>query len=227
MPIPQQPSARVPLLRDHVYLRVRDLIVDGTLAPGEQLRDSELAEWLGVSRTPVREALLRLQEAGLVSAHPGRATYVTSIDDRATVHAQSVVAAMHRLAVHEAIGQLTADDIQEMRVANGDFATALTAGDVDAALEADDRLHRIPVRASGNHAIESVLEQFTPLLRRVERLRFSSLSGRASVALHDRLIDLCEDGAAAAAADVSWETWQTLRPLLDLPSTHNSEEKAP
>ena len=52
-----------------------DAIVDGTFAPGEQLRDLELAGWLGVSRTPVREALLRLAEAGLVVAEPGRSTW--------------------------------------------------------------------------------------------------------------------------------------------------------
>jgi len=215
MPIPLAAPTRRSLLRDDVYVRLRDLIVDGTLEPGEQLRDIELAEWLGVSRTPVREALLRLQQAGLVAAKPGRATYVTTVDDRATRHAQSVVAAMHRLAVEEAVGQLTADDLRRMRAANRRFAQAVRSHDVDAALEADDELHLIPVQASGNTALAAVLEQFTPLLRRAERLRFASLPGRASVALHDRLIDLCAAGDAAAAADVSWQTWQTLAPLLD------------
>lgn len=63
MPIPTKtaPYTRS-LLRDGVYVQLRDAIVDGTLEPGEQLRDGELAGWLGVSRTPVREALLRLQQ---------------------------------------------------------------------------------------------------------------------------------------------------------------------
>lgn len=210
MPVPVDSLPARSLLRDDVYIRVRDLIVDGTLAPGEQLRDGELATWLGVSRTPVREALLRLQAAGLVAAQPGRATYVTTVDDRATRHAQSVVAAMHRLAVEEAVGQLTADDLRRMRAANKRFAKAIRERDVDEALAADDALHRIPVEAAGNEAVAAVLDQFTPLLRRAERLRFSSLLGRGSVALHDRLIDLCAAGDVAGAADVSWQTWQTL-----------------
>ncbi len=83
MPIPQDaPALRRSLLRDDVFTRLRDAIVDGTLAPGEQLRDLELAAWLGVSRTPVREALLRLGEAGLVVARPGRSTVVTPLDLR-------------------------------------------------------------------------------------------------------------------------------------------------
>jgi DNA-binding GntR family transcriptional regulator len=203
------------LLRDDVFLRVRDAIVDGTLAPGEQLRDHELAAWLGVSRTPVREALLRLQQAGLVAALPGRSTTVASMDTRAARDAQAVVASMHELAVREAVGQLTADDLSRMRDANARFEAALSAGDADAALDADDELHGIPVAAAGNAALAAVLDQFTPVLRRVERLRFGSLSGRGSVALHARLIDLCEAGDRDAAAEVSHETWQTLAPLLD------------
>ena len=71
MPVPTSPSPLRPsLLRESVHDRLRDAIVDGTLAPGEVVRDTELAAWLGVSRTPVREALLRLGESGLVRAAP-------------------------------------------------------------------------------------------------------------------------------------------------------------
>ena len=216
MPVPaSEPSPPRARLRDDVYRRVRDAIVDGTLAPGEQLRDQELAAWLGVSRTPVREALLRLQQAGLVASLPGRSTTVASMDTRAARDAQAVVASMHELAVREAVGQLTAGDLSRMRDANARFEAALRAGDADAALDADDELHGIPVAAAGNAALTAVLDQFTPVLRRVERLRFGSLSGRGSVALHARLIDLCEAGEREAAAEVSHETWQTLAPLLD------------
>ncbi len=217
MPVPVEPVARTrSLLRDDVYARLRDAIVDGTLAPGEVLRDGDLATWLGVSRTPVREALLRLGQAGLVTAEPGRSTRVTTLDARATLHAQSVVAAMHRLAVLEAVDRLTSGDLDRMRDANSRFAAALRRGDVDAALAADDELHAVPVLACGNAVLAGVLDQLTPLLRRAERLRFSTLPGRASVDLHDRLITLCEDGDAEAAAEVSWQTWQTLRPT-DVP----------
>ncbi|TCK22310.1 GntR family transcriptional regulator [Pseudonocardia endophytica] len=213
MPIPEGagPLERS-LLRDDVYLRLRDAIVDGSLAPGEQLRDGELAQWLGVSRTPVREALLRLGQAGLVVAAPGRSTTVSSLDARAAHDAQAVVAAMHELAVATAVPLLTADDLASMRAANERFRTAVATGDVDAALAADDAFHAVPVRAGGNAAIVSVLDQFTPLVRRLERVRFATLAGRASVARHARLVDLCERGDAAEAAIVSRETWATLDP---------------
>ncbi|NLG23346.1 MAG: GntR family transcriptional regulator, partial [Actinomycetales bacterium] len=171
--------------------------------------------WLGVSRTPVREALLRLQQAGLVVSHPGRSTEVTGLDAAAVRDAQAVVAAMHQLAVRQAVGQLTEVDLEAMRAANDRFAQALREGDVDAALAADDAFHAVPVRAAANRAVISVLDQFTPTLRRVERLRFGSLAGRSSVALHQRMVDLCAAGDADAAAAVSYDTWCTLEPLLD------------
>ena len=216
MPVPTSTTAAPrSLLRDDVHHRLRTAIVDGTLEPGEQLKDLELAAWLGVSRTPVREALLRLQQAGLVTATPGRSTVVAGLEARAVREAQAVVAAMHEVAVRAAIEVLSEDDLDRMRAANKAFARALRRGDADAALAADDELHGIPVMAAANHAVVSVLEQFTPVLRRVERLRFSSLPGRESVALHDRFIDRCAAQDADGAAALSTRTWQTLTPLLD------------
>ncbi|HKE63200.1 MAG TPA: GntR family transcriptional regulator [Micromonosporaceae bacterium] len=218
MPIPPGAAAVLSrsLLRDDVYVRLRDAIVDGTFAPGEQLRDGELAQWLGVSRTPVREALLRLGQAGLVVVAPGRSTVVSTLDARAAHDAQAVVAAMHELAVATAVPLLTRADLAQMREANARFDAAIATGDVDAALAADDEFHGIPVRAAGNAAVVAVLEQFTPLVRRLERIRFASLAGRGSVARHTRMVDLCEQGDVAAAAAVSRETWQTLDPNGDL-----------
>jgi len=210
MPIPSDASAvDRSLLRDDVYRRLRDAIVDGTFAPGEQLKDAELAQWLGVSRTPVREALLRLGTSGLVVALPGRSTTVSDIDARAVRDARDVIAAMHELAVREITGRLPEGDVDRMRDANRRFAEAVALGDVGAALDADEELHRIPVEAVGNHALEAVLELFDPLVRRAERLRFSR-DGRASVELHEQLIELLAAGDVQRAASVAFDIWHSL-----------------
>ena len=218
MPIPSTSSSvgRVPL-RDEVFFRLRAAIVDGTLAPEEQLRDGELADWLGVSRTPVREALLRLAAGGLVESRPGRSTNVTSLDHRAERDAREVVAALHQLAVREAVPNLVPADLTAMRQANTRFAKAVRAGDLEAALSADDDLHGVPVAVSANRAVAAVLDQFTPLLRRAERLRFATLGGRASIDRHTELIRLCAQGQAEAAAAVAFDTWHTLQ--TDQPAT--------
>lgn len=210
MPVPSQPLPPRPLLREDVFARLRDAIVDGTLAPDEQLRDSELAAWLGVSRTPVREALLELARVGLVRATPGRSTVVAPLDRSSVRDAQEVVAAMHGLAVRSAVPLLSADDLARMRSANDAFRDAQARGDIDAALRADEDFHAIAVARSGNAAARAVLTQYEPVLRRAERLRFASLEGVESVARHARLIALCEAGDVDGAVRLAEQTWQSL-----------------
>jgi DNA-binding GntR family transcriptional regulator len=202
------------LLRDDAYRAIRDAIVDGTLAPGERLSDPDLVSWLGVSRTPIREALGRLEQAGLVQTKPGRYTIVSPLNVRETRSAQLVAAAMHELAVREAVPLLSEHELKAMRAANRRFAKALRDNDVDAALAADDDFHEVAVAACANPMVRSVLEQVTPMLRRIERTRFSSLTGRGSVALHDRIIALCAAGDADGAGLAARENWLTLEPLL-------------
>jgi DNA-binding GntR family transcriptional regulator len=202
------------LLRDDVYHRIREAIIDGSLEPGEQLRDTELAAQLGVSRTPVREALLRLAETGLVVAEPGRSTIVSPLDLRDLRDARDVVAAMHELAVRDSIGNFTQADLDAMGEANAKFRSAIEKGDIEAALSADDEFHGIPVAVASNNALTTVLEQFTPVLRRAERLRFSSRGGSASLARHDELIRLCAAGDVEKAAGVAFDIWHTL-PTID------------
>jgi DNA-binding GntR family transcriptional regulator len=218
MPVPQD-RGRVArsLLREDAYRAIRDAIVDGTLAPGERLNDSDLVAWLGVSRTPVREALARLEQAGLVRTKPGRYTMVSPLDVRAVRNAHSVTAAMHELAVREAVPNLSGPELDAMREANAVFADALRRNDADAAIAADDAFHCVLVTASANNALRDVLERYTPVLRRVERLRFSSLSGRSSVAQHERIITLCEAGDVEGAAAATRANWETLTLLLDNP----------
>ena len=228
MPVPAAPAPlRTALLRESVHDRLRDAIVDGTLAPGEVVRDTELATWLGVSRTPVREALLRLGETGLVRSAPGRSTVVAEIDLAEVREAHAVVVAMHRLAVAEAVARLTDDDVERMRVANRRFAAAIEAHDTDAALTADDDFHRVAVEVSGNRALATVLDQLAPVVRRLERRRFASHAGEQSVALHERLVEACAGRDAQAAADVAFRTWQNLADLIadpDQPAQPDQQE---
>ena len=79
MPVPStQPAAERKLLRDTVQDKIRDAIMDGTLEPGERLNDDDLISWLGVSRTPIREALAELARAGLIEMAPNRYTRVAA-----------------------------------------------------------------------------------------------------------------------------------------------------
>jgi DNA-binding GntR family transcriptional regulator len=216
MPVPENRAAlERDLLRDRAYGALRDAIVDGTLAPGERLRDQELCEWLGLSRTPVRDALSRLEQDGLVETEPQRFTRVAPLDRRAARDAFPIVAAVHALAAELGVPRLAAADLNLMRAANARFADALNAVDVDAALAADDAFHAVLLTASANAELTGVLDRLMPRLRRLERLRFGSLAGRASVRQHEEI------AAAAAVNDVNTtaeqvrENWLSLGTLID------------
>jgi DNA-binding GntR family transcriptional regulator len=211
VPVAGAPEGRQ-LLRDSAFARIRDAIIDGTLQPGERLVDGELSGWLGVSRTPIREALARLEAAGLVESKPGRYTMVSPIDPRTVADAQVVTTSMHELAVRTAVPLLVGSDLAAMRAANDAFAAALRTGDVAAALAADDAFHAVPVDRAGNAAVRAVLDQYTPVLRRVERTRFGSLRARDSVAQHARVIAFAEAGDAESAAAEVRRNWMSLDP---------------
>src|SRR3954453_22143209 len=212
MPVPANDPFERDLLRDRAYAAIRDAIVDGTLAPGERLRDPELCAWLGLSRTPVREALARLESDGLVETAPQRFTRVALLDRREAQDAFPVVAALHALAAELAAPRLTHADLERMREANARFTEALQAADVDAALQADDDFHGVFVHAAANQEITRALDRLMPRIRRLERLRFGSLSGRASVKQHKQIVGAQTPQEAAERVK---ENWLSLGALID------------
>lgn len=216
MPVPKRKAAAARrLLRDQAYGRLRDAILDGTLEPGEQLRDAEIAEWLGLSRTPVREALARLEEYGLVETAPNRYTRVTPLNAADARDAFTVVAALHSLAASLGVPRVEESELDAMRKANEDFAAALRAIDVDRAIAADDRFHGVLVQASANREIARSIERLMPKIRRLERARFGSLAGRRSIEQHDQIIVLCASGETEAAARAVRVNWLSLGALID------------
>ncbi|MEU0411809.1 GntR family transcriptional regulator [Streptomyces griseorubiginosus] len=209
-----RPLART-LLRDRAYASIRDAIVAGEIEPGAVVRDGELAERLGLSRAPVREAFARLVDEGLLESKPQSYTRVTQVDAAEVRDAAAVVGAMHELVTRVAVPRLFAADIETMRAANERFAAAVAAGDVDEALHADDDLHDVLVRVSGNRAAAATAARYTPLIRRLERRRFGEGGNCRSAGLHDRLIEACAAGDVDEAVDVTAEIWRGLAELAD------------
>jgi DNA-binding GntR family transcriptional regulator len=194
---------------------LRDAIITGELEPGAVIRDADLAERVGLSRTPVREALTRLADEGLVETKPHSWTRVTPLRLREVRDAVVVVRAMHELAVRLAVPLMTDRHHALMRAANQRFAAALDANDVQGALDADDALHDVPVAVLGNQPLAATIERQLPLIRRLERLRFGSLLGRRSIGWHEQLIDACEEGDVETAVAVTTRIWSSLLSQFD------------
>ena len=206
------------LLRDRAYEAIRDAIVAGEIAPGAVVRDAELAVLLGLSRAPVRDAFSRLVDEGLLESKPQSYTRVTPVVAADVRDAAAVVGAMHELVTRAAVPRLLADDLGVMRGANTRFADAVRDGDVDGALRADDELHNVLVRVSGNRAAAATIARYSPLIRRLERRRFGEGGNCRSAGLHDELIDACADGDVEEAVRVTTDLWRGLEDLADLDS---------
>lgn len=204
-------------LRERIYVAVRDAIVTGELAPDERIRDLDLAARLGVSRTPVREALQRLEDEGLVVTSPRAATRVTPVDARAARESFPVAATLHALATRSAVPHLTGADLATMRAANADLAAHIAVLDADTILQAiaaDDAFHGVLLAAADNRELTSALARLMPKVRRLEFAQFGSLAGRRSVQQHEAIIAACERGRADEAARLVEENWLSLGQLI-------------
>jgi DNA-binding GntR family transcriptional regulator len=211
VPIPMDtPVPHRSLLRDDVYRSIRDAIVRGQLAPGEQLRDQELGAWLQVSRTPVREALQRLAQAGLVVAQPGKMTRVAPEDPGLIRSARQIAAELHALALTLAFDALTDADVVSMEAANARLREALNSGDAEAAITADDDFHEVTLQRSGNPLIPEHLEVVTATLRRTEFLHFDSVRGSASPEQHTEIIAAIRATDPDRAVELTRANWSNL-----------------
>jgi DNA-binding GntR family transcriptional regulator len=179
------------------------------------VKDIDLATRLGLSRTPVREALARLADEGLIETKPHSYTRVTPLDTQAVRDALQVVQTMHALATRLAVPKLTPQHLDAMRAANLRFATAIDSGTVEEAMLCDDAFHDVFVQACGNHAIAATIRRYTPLLHRGERLYLGSPLGRDSAPMHERIIAAGQDGNAGLAATLAEVNWANLSALME------------
>lgn len=178
-------------LADRAYETLLDAIVTGSLAPGERIRDGDLAEQLETSRMPVREALKRLEADGLVETVPNRETRVAPIRAERAAQAFPVIAALHALGTRLGVPVLSAADDARMRSLDMERARALTRGDVTAAIALDDAFHAVLLEAAGNDELIRALERLMPQIRRLDALHFAELARRDSAADHAAILDAC------------------------------------
>ena len=212
-------------LRDRVYTLLQRAIISGELKPGQRLRDQDLAIQMGVSRTPVREALQRLEDEGLVETKARALTRVVSLDTRAALDTFPVVAALQALAARLA-GTVTEQHVAAMREANRALAAALEAQDVIKAIEADDAFHRVIVQAASKRELEQTLGRLRPKIRHMEYAQFGSLAGRRSVQQHEGIIAACEAGDQPRVARLVEHNWLSLGQLI-IASFYPRDEEDP
>lgn len=205
MPLPTSvESLKRPTARDLAFEQLRGWIEQGVLGPGEVIKDQEVAASLGVSRTPVREALQLLEQQGAVEKISGRVTRVVdaSFDDVRQVYAP--LAALQAVAAELGTPKATRDDIAEMTTHNERLLTAVKASDPATASAEDHAFHGVLVRCAGNRYLNSSVEPLLMHIRRLEGLYFKQLQlARASYDEHRRIIDAVAGGDVEAATEMT------------------------
>lgn len=207
MPVPsehQKPTRKT--AKESAFNQLQQWIIDGTLQPGEKLNDIELAEALGVSRTPIRESLQLLEVQGFVKMYPGRATQVTEVDKKSIKDLLPPLAALQALSAELAIPQLSEKTLKELEQTNDKFAKAVQSKDYYSALKIDEHFHQIIVDCTFNQYIHSMVASLQIHVRRLFFLNSIILTEK-SIEEHREIIRLMKEGNAEKVSSVMRNNW--------------------
>ena len=192
-------------LVDAAYRTMRAKILDNEWAPGHRALEQELALELGVSRTPVREALIRLAQEGLVEVVPRHGMRVLPVSAADMNEIYQLLGSLEATAA-EMVAQRkpAARDIAPLETASRAMDAALKAGDLDAWAQADERFHRYLVELCGNRLLAATVYNFWD---RAHRARMFTLRLRPkpvkSTREHIAMLDRIRAGDAAGVVDVN------------------------
>ncbi|MFE4144049.1 GntR family transcriptional regulator [Peribacillus sp. YIM B13472] len=196
-------------VREEAYMILRDWIVQGILKPGQQLRDKELAEQLGVSRTPIREALLRLEDEGFVETKPSRSTIVSPIQLEGVLNIYSIVWTLEKLAMEQAFDFIEEKHLIEMEAINHEVKKAIDEGNQIVAVQKDDDFHSIYINLSTNDELKRILSGLKQKLIRMELFYFNQVSDvHLSVDEHDQIIQALRNGNLTMVLKVIEKNWK-------------------
>lgn len=169
-------------LRDVVFNTLRKAILTGQLKPGERLMEVHLANRLGVSRTPIREAIRKLELEGLVIMIPRRGAEVARITEKSLKDVLEVRRALDALSVELACDRISEAEIMELKEACKAFEQATKGKDAAVIAKADVSLHDIIVRATGNQRLQQLVNN---LSEQMYRYRFVYIKDESQ---HEKLI---------------------------------------
>jgi DNA-binding GntR family transcriptional regulator len=175
MPLPE-PTAKLArtLAREEVYDKLQGWAVDGTLRPGEILHDAKIAQLFGVSRTPVREALRRLEDEGLVETALNRWTRVAPINLGASIGIYSIIEVLEVFALQQVFTELTPQDLRQLLAANKAMRRAVQNREPAASIAADEAFHQVWVTRLANIELSLLIARLKTKLRRAELAYFGA-----------------------------------------------------
>ena len=191
-------------LRDVVFQTLRQAILREDLAPGERLMEIPLANKLGVSRTPLREAIRMLEQEGLVMMIPRRGAQVAGISEKSLRDVLEVRRSLEKLAIELACERMTEEDLRRLEEAEEEFGKAVRGGDALRIAESDESFHDVIYSGTGNTKLVQMLNNLREQMYRYrlehikdEKSRLSLMEEhvRMMEALRNRDVDLAKKAA--------------------------------
>lgn len=188
-----RPASTAQQVHDWLYQR----IIRGDLPPGARLSETEIAETIGLSRQPVREAFIRLAGEGLAEIKPQRGTYIGKISISAVLSARLI-----REAVESDLARMVADarpDLTAMQAEMEVQDRTDKAGDVAEFIASDDRFHQAMALAAGQPAVWQDLERLKSQMNRMRHMSMRVFDRSQTIAQHRAILDALMAGDAGAA----------------------------
>lgn len=204
-------------LRDVVFNTLRDAILTGKLVPGERLMENQLADKLGVSRTPVREALRMLELENLVELVPRKGAQVLDMSEKDIVNILEVRSALEGLATQLACKKMGAEELQQLKKLEADFEHAVADNDVELFVDIDEDFHDLIFSSTGNDKLIHIFKNLRIQLYRYRMAQAKNDTSMSTIVAHHRSIIRAienreaEEGAAVAQGHIKYQTESILR----------------
>lgn len=193
-------------LREIVFETLREAIINATLKPGERLMEIQLAEEMGVSRTPVREAIRKLELEGFVVMVPRKGAYVAGISMKDIADVFEIRAAMEGLAAGLAAERITEEELEQLERILVKVGECVNNSDLEKLIEVDTEFHDTLFKASRNERLVQIVSN---LREQIQRFRTASLAtpGRMQFALqeHKNIVEAVSDRNVELAQSLARE----------------------
>lgn len=197
-------------LRDVIFNTIREAIIAGELKPGERLMEVQLADKMGVSRTPVREAIRKLELEGLVEMIPRKGAHVAEVSVKDIMDVLEIRASMDGLATALAAKRITPEEIKELKHVYSQFVTNVEKENVNGTIKKDAEFHDVIYRASRN---DKLLQISNNLKEQVQRFRVIYLKGFGStgdiIKEHEQIIEAITTKNPEMAQKIAYEHIRT------------------
>lgn len=202
-------------LREIVYEELKRRIMTGKITPHTRMMEVDLAEDMGVSRTPVREAIRKLEKEGLVTIEPRKGAYASDISTEDMVNVLTVREELEALAAGIAASRITGEQISRMEHLTDLYAQAIEANDTAAIIDYDEQFHQAIVSVTDNRTLIQFVANLQELVLRFRYLYYEDFSRyRNMPEEHHHIIDALKSGDEKRASEVVREHIHSLKSFV-------------